>query len=131
MPRDPDDDTLTAFHDTIVRPLCLDFAARIGADEPHSFDETDQLGTRIDLPRAFRLKTCQHFTVILEEFDDDAFVIKASRLDDNNNLRRLGLVRYDELKQTSGYNKAANRVQEELNTAFEQLRQHVSDEKSP
>lgn len=130
MPRDPDSDVLTDFLDAVVQPLCVEFASRIGADEPRRFEDEQRVGTTVTLPRGFRSDVEQHFTVSMEPFDEETFVVKASRPDQVEELRQLTIVRYDDVQDAADYDESAIQVQSKLDTAFEQLRQRVTTERT-
>lgn len=130
MHPDPDSTPLTDYRDNVIHPLCIEFASRVGADEPQRIDLEDALGSRIDLPKNFTTRPGQSFTVMLIPFDEHAFSVEATRPDFGPELRRIGLVRYDNTENSPRFATEIAHIREQLDQAFEQVRQLISKERT-
>lgn len=124
------DMTLSAFCEKAIEPACVDFAARIGADEPTAVSQGSQFGYRIDLPETFKQTGETSVLVCVEPFDDEAFSIKSSRPDSPSQLRQVGLVRYDSIKGESALADEAVRIRAKIGESLESLRESLSNRKA-
>lgn len=130
MTPDPDNTTLADFHDNVIHPLCIEFASRIGANEPQRIQQDDAVGSRIDLPKGFHTHLGQFFTVMLRPFDEHTFLVEATRPDLGAELRRIATVRYENDENSPQFAIDADHVRQQLDQAFEQVRQLVSKERT-
>jgi hypothetical protein len=123
------DETLSAFCEKAIGPACIDFAARIGADEPSPVSSGAQFGYRIELPHPFRQTGETSVLVCVEPFDDEAFSIKASRPDAPGQLRQIDLVRYDKIGNENALADEAARIRAKIGESLESLRESLSNRK--
>jgi len=123
------DMTLSAFCEKAIEPACVDFAARIGADEPTPVSPGAQFGYRIDLPETFKEAGEKSVLVCVEPFDDEAFSIKSSRPDSPDQLRQIALVRYDSIEGEQPLADEAARIRAKIGESLESLRESLSNRK--
>lgn len=124
------DMTLSAFCEKAIEPACVDFAARIGADEPTSVSQGSQFGYRIDLPETFKPAGEKSVLVCVEPFDESAFTVKASRPDTPGQLRQIALVRYDSIQGEKALADEATRIRATIGESLESLRESLSNRKA-
>ncbi len=124
------DMTLSAFSHKAIEPACVDFAARIGANEPTPVSQGSQFGYRIDLPETFKEAGEKSALVCVEPFDDEAFLIKSSRPDSPDQLRQIALVRYDSINGEKALAEEATRIRAKIGESLESLRESLSNRKT-
>jgi hypothetical protein len=123
------DMALSTFSQKAIEPACVDFAARIGADEPTAVNQGSRFGYRIDLPETFKETGETSVLVCVEPFDDDAFTIKSSRPDSPDQLRQIALVRYDSINGEKALADEAVRIRAKIGESLEALRESLSNRK--
>lgn len=119
-------DLLDDFATRAIGPACTDFAARIGADEPSPLTGR-RVGYEIALPSAMKDVNAKTVVVCAEPFDDEAFIVKASRPDMPDQLRQIALVRYESLRDGAERTEETDRLRAEVGNALEQLHQGLSN----
>ncbi|MDQ3332112.1 MAG: hypothetical protein M3552_15915 [Planctomycetota bacterium] len=124
------DEKLSEFCEKAIGPACVDFAARIGANEPSPVSSASQFGYKIDLPETFNQTGEKTVLVCVEPFDDEAFTVKASRPDIPAQLRQIALVRYDSIKDESAMADEAVRIRAKIGESLEALRESLSNRTS-
>lgn len=123
------DETLSAFNEKAIGPACIDFAGRIGADEPQPVSSGSQFGYRMELPETFKATGENAVLVCVEPFDDETFSIKSSRPDAPGQLRQIALVRYDSIQGEQGLADESARVRAKIGESLEALRASLSNRK--
>jgi hypothetical protein len=121
-----DQNVLSEFCEKAIGPACVDFAARIGAEEPMPANTGSQFGYKIHLPHAFRQAGEKSVLVCAEPFDDEAFSVKASRPDTPGQLRQIAIVRYDAIKGDA-MAKESTRIRAKIGESLESLREAMSN----
>ena len=118
---------LSAFNEKAIGPACIDFAARIGANEPTPVSSGTQFGYKIELPETFKKTGENAALVCVEAFDDEAFSIKASRPDTPGQLRQIALVRYDAIRGETALADEADRIRAKIGESLQALRESLSN----
>lgn len=121
------DELLEDFRDAVIGPACVDFAGRIGADEPSPLVADGRAGYKVRLPSVLKDSEAKSVIVCAEPFDDEAFTVKVSRPDVPDQLRQIALVRYDALRDDARRSEEATRVRGAIGNALEQLQQGLSN----
>jgi hypothetical protein len=88
-----------------------------------------QFGYRVELPHGFQQTGETSVLVCVEPFDDEAFSIKSSRPDAPGQLRQIGLVRYDKIRDEKTLADEAVRIRAKIGESLEALRESLSNRK--
>ncbi|MBA3315002.1 MAG: hypothetical protein H0T47_17155 [Planctomycetaceae bacterium] len=121
---------LEDFCETAIGPACVDFASRIGADEPSRLTGGTRVGYEVRLPSAYKDAGERSVIVCAEPFDDEAFTVKSSRPDTPDQLRQIALVRYESLKDSSKAAEETMRIRASIGESLEALRESLSNRTS-
>lgn len=124
------DQTLEKFCEKAIGPACVDFASRIGADEPSRLTSANRIGYEVRLPSTYKEAGENSVIVCAEHFDDEAFIVKSSRPDLPGQLRQIALVRFEALQDQAEASEEAMRIRAKIGESLEALRESFSNRPS-